>query len=185
MTQEEQVARDLESFQAEATPDLVRLPRDIRQALDCIHQHLFDPALNVGAVRSRCGLRNNNISANFRRVVGLGIREYIESLRLEAAAFLLVRRQVEIFLIAIAVGYENHETFCRAFQRFFRCTPSEYRSENLARQAPREKRKRKDQETFAASPLACSSVERTLKASALDERNLRSALMEKDFPSSW
>lgn len=134
---EERVTKDLEDFRADV-PELSRLPREVHRILSCIHEHLFDPALNVSALRSWCALRNTNVSTTFRRAMGLGIREYIEFQRLDAAAFLLSRHKDEVFLIASVVGYENHETFCRAFQRFFRCTPSEFR----AQRRPQEKTSR-------------------------------------------
>lgn len=48
---------------------------------------------------------------------------------MEAASLLLCRyMDAKVFVVATAVGYDNHETFCRAFQRLFRCPPSVHRS---------------------------------------------------------
>ena len=58
--------------------------------------------------------------------MGRGIREYIETLRLYAASRLLRDRRFEIYLIAMAVGYEHQETFCRAFRRHFGYPPSDH-----------------------------------------------------------
>ncbi len=99
-----------------------------RRILGCVHRHLFDPNLNVASVRLRCGLRNNNISTHFRRNMGIGLREYIETGRLEAAKRLLRQSGIEIYLIAEAVGYEHQETFCRAFQRQMGTSPSHWRA---------------------------------------------------------
>ncbi len=102
-------------------------PREVAAVLDLIHGRPFEPSLNVNAVKRDCRLRNNNISTRFRTFVGLGIREYIEQLRLEAARHLLERCDIDIYLIALVVGYEHQETFCRAFHRRFGVAPSEHR----------------------------------------------------------
>ncbi|HEV2845772.1 MAG TPA: AraC family transcriptional regulator [Thermoanaerobaculia bacterium] len=119
---------DLQRFQRESRPDASGLPREVRDILDYIHAHLFEPGLNVNAVKVQCGIRNNNISTRFRHAVGLGIREYIEALRLDAADSLLRREELEIYLVAMAVGYDHQETFYRAFQRRFARTPSRGRN---------------------------------------------------------
>lgn len=106
--------------------------RYLRPLLSDIYMHLFDSALTVGAVKHRCGVRNNNVSTHFRRAFGVGPRDYIEALRIDAACRLIRGCPgVEIYLIAMAVGYEHPETFGRAFSRQTRETPSEYRARLL------------------------------------------------------
>jgi transcriptional regulator GlxA family with amidase domain len=123
--QRDRIAAALLRFQARIPPSPPEVPAEVARAVADIHRHLFDPALDVTAVRQRCGLRNNNVSTRFRTALGEGIREYIERLRLEAASELLAAGNLEIFLVALAVGYHHQETFSRAFQRHFGCAPSE------------------------------------------------------------
>jgi transcriptional regulator GlxA family with amidase domain len=119
----EEMRRELEFFLQEL-PHVSRLPRDVAAVLEFIHAHLFESSLNVNTVKHGCRIKNNNISTRFRIGLGLGIREYIETLRLYAALRLLQDRRFEIYLIAVAVGYEHQETFCRAFRRQFGYPPS-------------------------------------------------------------
>lgn len=135
---QERIERELDAFRNQIRPDLADLPRDVGEILRFIHDHLFESALNVAAVRQRCGLRNNNVSTRFRAVVGLGLREYIETLRLNAAERLLRGGGLEVYLVSMAVGYDHQETFCRAFQRQFGSTPSERRLSGLTAAAVRE-----------------------------------------------
>lgn len=118
-----QLRTELDDWRQEL-PQGACLPRDVLAALEFIHTHVFEPTLNVNSVKLGCRLKNNNISTRFRIGVGLGIREYIESLRLHAAWRLLQDERFEIYLIAMAVGYEYQETFCRAFRRHFGHPPS-------------------------------------------------------------
>lgn len=104
-----------------------KTPAQVARAASYIHLHLFDPGLNAAKVRTGCGVRNHNLTTLFRRSLGTTLRDYIETLRLEAAAHLLQTLPLEAFWIAAAVGYESYETFCRAFRRHFHCTPGELR----------------------------------------------------------
>lgn len=134
--QQERIAAALLRFKAAIPPAPASLPAEVAHAVADVHRHLFDPALDVTAVRRRCGLRNNNISTRFRSVLGEGLREHIERLRLEAASELLATGELEIFLVALAVGYNHQETFCRAFQRHFGYAPSEASGEGRASPGP-------------------------------------------------
>lgn len=128
----ERIERTLQDFLDGSRPREGELPREVEEIVRYIHDHLFDSSLNVNLIKVRCRLRNNNVSTRFRKIVGIGIREYIEKLRLEAAGSLLGERDLEVYLVAMAVGYQHQETFCRAFQRYFGYTPSERRLLALA-----------------------------------------------------
>ena len=121
------IVDELQEFLREAHPDTKNVSEEVARILEFVHQHIFDPDMNVGHVKTNCGIRNNNISTRFRAATGLTIREYIEHLRLRAARRLLNGPKTEIYLIALAVGYHHLETFYRAFRRVFGCTPLEYR----------------------------------------------------------
>ena len=117
----------LDHFKAALEVNSSLLPRDIRMLLGYIHEHLFDPALKVSVARRECNAKNNNISTYFRRSLGMGIREYIEHRRMQAATQLLGHDDLEIFFIGLGVGYAHEESFARAFRRRVGCSPSEYR----------------------------------------------------------
>ena len=120
---QDHMRRELD-FLLQELPQAVCLPRDVAAVLEFIHAHVFESSLNVNTVKRGCRVKNNNISARFRIGLGLGIRDYIEALRLYAASRLLQGQRFEVYLIAMAVGYEHQETFCRAFRRHFGCPPS-------------------------------------------------------------
>lgn len=107
-------------------PDASGFSRELREILQCIHDSLFDPDLSVGKVREVCRIRNNNVSSHFRHVMGQGIKEYIESHRMEAARQLLSRDEFVVFEVAMALGYRHVETFYKAFDRHYSCPPAEY-----------------------------------------------------------
>lgn len=120
-----ELRRDIEEAGWRRAPEL---PAQVARAVVYIHRHIFEARLNATAVRAGCGIRNHNLTSLFRRVLGDTLRNYIEALRLEAAARLLRTVPADAFLIAAAVGYDNYETFCRAFRRHFDCTPGTLRA---------------------------------------------------------
>lgn len=122
------IEAELERFRQDLLLLDARLPQNLSGAMRYLQDHLFDSNLNVSTLKLRCDLRNNNVSTIFRSIVGVGIRDYIEMLRLDAADHLLRIGGFEIYLIAMSVGYDHQETFFRAFQRRFGCTPSRRRN---------------------------------------------------------
>lgn len=124
-------------------PTARELPEDVRRVLSHIEENAFDPALNVQRIRLHCGLRDNNVSSRFRLFVGATIRDYLESLRMDAAAILLKQCGATVLEVALAVGYNNLQTFYGAFRRKHSCTPDVYRRsippEARARASPGER----------------------------------------------
>ncbi len=114
-------------FLQDHRPSHQDLPREIQEVLTHIHQHLFDLQLNVRSLKSCCRIRDNNIASRFRYMIGMTIKQYVEALRMEAAARLLRKEEIGIFDVAVSVGYYNLQTFYRAFERCFGCTPAQYR----------------------------------------------------------
>jgi AraC-like DNA-binding protein len=111
------------------------LPADIQRVLSYIDENAFDPRVNVQRIKLRCGLRDNNVSSRFRFFMGATIRDYLESLRMDAAAFLLRQGGATVMEVAFAVGYNNLQTFYGAFRRKYTCTPDAYRRKVGCREA--------------------------------------------------
>ena len=121
------IERELDRFRRETYPMKPGLSSEVRLVLNHVHQHLFDLDLNVERVKIHCRIRDNNVSSRFRHAMGVTIKTYIESLRMDAAERLLRHRKIGVFDVAQFVGYNHLQTFYRAFQRRFGCPPAAYR----------------------------------------------------------
>jgi AraC family transcriptional regulator len=64
----------------------------------------------------------------FKSLTGDTTKEFLTRLRLEKAALKLKHSQNDIGQIAFDCGYQNHETFTRAFKDYFGLSPLEYRN---------------------------------------------------------
>jgi AraC family transcriptional regulator len=66
-----------------------------------------------------------------RMALGETPKQFTLRLRIDHAAAALVGSRNSILDIALECGFENHETFCRAFRRRFGMSPSAYRKRGL------------------------------------------------------
>jgi AraC family transcriptional regulator len=73
------------------------------------------------------GLSRFHFHRQFARAFGVGVRAYVEQVRLRRAAFRLAFRRERILDIALDSGFASHEAFGRAFKRTVGQTPSEFR----------------------------------------------------------
>ncbi len=78
----------------------------------------------------------------FSSAVGETPRRHVERLRLERAAYKLAVTDDRIVDIALAVGFDSHEAFTRAFRRWEGRPPRAYRAAARAAQAARLERNR-------------------------------------------
>lgn len=63
----------------------------------------------------------------FKSLTGETVKDFLTRLKIERAAIRIKHTKDDIGKIAFESGYENHETFTRAFKKYFQCTPLEYR----------------------------------------------------------
>lgn len=68
------------------------------------------------------------MSGQFNRDMGVSVREYITSLRIEDAKQLLEFSKISITEIALSIGYSDSNYFTSLFKRKTGLTPSQYRS---------------------------------------------------------
>lgn len=67
-----------------------------------------------------------------RRALGETPKQYTWRLRVDRAASMLLVSRGSILEIGLECGFESHETFCRAFRRRFRMSPTAYRKRGLS-----------------------------------------------------
>jgi AraC-like DNA-binding protein/DNA gyrase inhibitor GyrI len=79
------------------------------------------------ALAARQGISKFKLHRAFQAATGVTLARYVEQTRLHRAALALILTDARIIDVALASGYEHHETFLRAFRRIFRCTPREFR----------------------------------------------------------
>ena len=79
-------------------------------------------------IATQAALSQYHFHRVFKSLTGDTTKDFLTRLRLEKAALKLKHSQNDIGQIAFDCGYENHETFTRAFKDYFGLTPLEYRN---------------------------------------------------------
>ena len=99
----------------------------IVRTLVYIQRHL-DDELELEELASVAAFSRFHFHRIFRGLVGESLKEYVRRLRLERAAQALKRTDSSITDLALAAGFETHESFTRAFGAMFDVSPSDYRA---------------------------------------------------------
>jgi AraC family transcriptional regulator len=99
----------------------------IVRTLAYIQRHL-DGELALDELASVAAFSRFHFHRVFRGMVGESLKEHIRRLRLERAAQALKRSDAPITDLALAAGFETHESFTRAFAAMFGVSPSGYRA---------------------------------------------------------
>jgi AraC family transcriptional regulator len=91
-----------------------------------IQAHL-DEDLSLEVLSAKASLSPSHFQRTFQALIGETPKNYVARLRLERAAFRLLIHEARLLEIALDCGFQNHETFTRAFRRRFGMPPSSYR----------------------------------------------------------
>ncbi|MDD5672983.1 MAG: helix-turn-helix transcriptional regulator [Chitinivibrionales bacterium] len=79
-----------------------------------------------------CGVDINYLNIVFKKETGRTLFQFLTTVRMEHAKHLLEEGTLPIIAIASRVGYPNNNSFARAFRKFLKESPSEYRKKHSA-----------------------------------------------------
>lgn len=98
-----------------------------RKVLEYIDSHLDDD-LSVDLLSNVAAFSKYHFHRQFSELFGISVYKYVQLNRLKRASYQLAfRDRMQIVDISLASGYENHESFSRAFKKSIGQTPSEFR----------------------------------------------------------
>jgi len=83
---------------------------------------------SLQSISERFHVSGSTICQYFNKYLGTTFVEHLTQMRMENAKALLVTDK-PIKEIALLCGYDNYFYFCKVFQRYFHCTPSEMRGQ--------------------------------------------------------
>ncbi|MBV1789425.1 AraC family transcriptional regulator [Marinobacterium sp. D7] len=97
------------------------------RVLDYIEQHL-DEALSVEHLSQVANFSRFHFHRQFAAYTGVNVARYVQLLRLKRASYRLAfEPSLPVTEIALDAGFENPESFSRAFKKAFGQTPSQFR----------------------------------------------------------
>jgi AraC family transcriptional regulator len=99
-----------------------------RKVLGYIDCHL-DDHLTIDRLSNVAAFSKYHFHRQFSELFGMSVYKYVQLTRLKRASYQLAFRDwIPIVDISLASGYENHESFSRAFKKSIGQTPSEFRA---------------------------------------------------------
>ena len=102
----------------------------MQKALDYIETHLTE-SLNYEQIAKEALSSSFHFQRVFSLLCGYTLGEYIRNRRLTLAGAELASSQSKVIDIALKYGYENSDSFAKAFQRFHGITPSAARESGV------------------------------------------------------
>lgn len=96
----------------------------ISQVLNYIHQH-FETTFSIEKLAEIAGMSSPSFYNHFKKITQTSPVQYIKSVRLYRARFLLIRNKLTANEASYKVGYNSPTQFNREFKRFFGRTPVE------------------------------------------------------------
>ena len=91
-----------------------------------IREHYSNPALNLQEIAAYNGVSKNHLSFEFARETGENISDFLARTRIKEAEKLILETNLKMYEIAEKAGYQNVETFTRAFKRITGKSPSRF-----------------------------------------------------------
>lgn len=108
--------------------DAVRLDM-LKSILEYIRSH-YDSRLTVEEIADAVGMNAQYFCRYFKRNTGKTVTEYINDIRINRAAAMLLESDDKIIHIAGQCGYDNMGYFIKRFRQRKGVTPSDYRKRN-------------------------------------------------------
>jgi len=101
-----------------------RLVDKIKRYID---ENYSDPNLSLTSIAQSMRLSESYISGFFKQNNGVNIQHYIEQKRMTKAVELLTETDLPVAEVVKMIGYNNTNTFYKAFKRCYNMTPKECR----------------------------------------------------------
>ncbi len=112
-----------------AETSLMRLDHNLGRAVDLMLTNLREP-VSIGEIAERLQVPQWTLVRLFKRHLKQTPSEYYRHLRLTQARHLIQNSNYQLSDIGILCGFENPETFSRAFKKKFGSCASQHRSDD-------------------------------------------------------
>lgn len=86
----------------------------------------FKSDITLSSITEEFGYNKSYISRYFKSCFGVGINQYLTSIRLKNALMLINERKHSVTAAALESGFNSMRTFYRVFEKEFGCSPKEY-----------------------------------------------------------
>ncbi len=98
----------------------------LQKAIDFVKDNLADTDLNIEKMSSTLNISRVHLYRKLKAITNQNPTEFIRTIRLKQAAYLLSLGKLNVSEIAYSVGFNSHQYFTNSFQKYFNMSPTEY-----------------------------------------------------------
>ncbi len=92
-----------------------------------IEKNFMDPSMGLNKISDEFQISESYFSHMFKEKTGVNFSTYLENIRMSEAAHMIKETDISLNELYISVGYNNANTFRRAFKKIYGVTPSSMR----------------------------------------------------------
>ena len=92
-----------------------------------IEKNYMDPSMGLNKISDEFQISESYFSHMFKEKTGVNFSTYLENIRMSEAARMIKETDISLNELYISVGYNNANTFRRAFKKIYGVTPSNMR----------------------------------------------------------
>ncbi|MDC1105734.1 response regulator [Prolixibacteraceae bacterium] len=100
----------------------------LNQVISIINENIEDSDFDVSKLNNEFAMSRSTFYAKIKSLTGLGVNDFIKSIKINKATDLLLQTDLPVGEIAFKVGYTNQRYFSTVFKDVKQCTPSQFRS---------------------------------------------------------
>ena len=101
-------------------------PKYVTEIKKYIQANYIQP-IKISDIADKLNINRSHLYRIFKAEMGIGVEDYIISIRINHAKSLLKDTELSVNTIATLVGYKNYTTFFKMFKQTVGITPLEYR----------------------------------------------------------
>jgi len=98
----------------------------LQKAIDYVKDNLADSDLNIEKMSNVLNISRVHLYRKLKAITNQNPTEFIRTIRLKQAAYLLSLGKLNVSEIAYMVGFNSHQYFTNSFQKHFGMSPTEY-----------------------------------------------------------
>jgi signal transduction histidine kinase/ligand-binding sensor domain-containing protein/DNA-binding response OmpR family regulator len=104
--------------------------RFLQKAINLVKDNISNSDLNIEDMGSELGMSRVHLYRKLKALTNQTPSEFVRTIRLKQAAYLLAQNKINISEVAYAVGFSSHQYFTNCFQNYFNMSPTEYSHKN-------------------------------------------------------
>ncbi|MEO5683234.1 MAG: two-component regulator propeller domain-containing protein [Chitinophagaceae bacterium] len=98
----------------------------LQRVIKIVEENMDNPEFGVDMLSRKVAMSTPVLYKKIKAVSKMSVNDFVKSLRLKKAAQLLSEKQLTVYEIAYAIGYNDRKYFSQEFKKQYGKTPSEY-----------------------------------------------------------